>query len=162
MARPQRTGRISAVVGLLVEVVGVDAAVGDLLLLGSTTGLDGVPAEVVGADRTAVKCMPLGLVQGLRVGDPVAGSGDGLRIRVGADLLGRVVDGLGRPSDGEPAARRASSASTTRRRTPCCDNGSTHPSRSASGRSTRSCPPAAASASASSPAPASASRACCR
>ncbi|GAB3681727.1 flagellar protein export ATPase FliI [Angustibacter aerolatus] len=100
VARPQRTGRISAVVGLLVEVVGVDAAVGDLLLLGSTTGLDGVPAEVVGADRTAVKCMPLGLVQGLRVGDPVAGSGDGLRIRVGADLLGRVVDGLGRPSDG--------------------------------------------------------------
>src|SRR5215213_3476914 len=49
-ARPTSTGRISAVVGLVVDVVGVDAAVGDLLLLATTTGLDGVPAEGVGGD----------------------------------------------------------------------------------------------------------------
>ncbi|WP_460460376.1 FliI/YscN family ATPase [Angustibacter peucedani] len=103
LARPQRVGRISAVVGLVVEVVGVDAAVGDLLLLASTTGLDGVPAEVVGVTRDALRCMPLGEVDGLRSGDPVVGSGEGLRIRVGEDLLGRVVDGIGRPADGGPA-----------------------------------------------------------
>jgi flagellum-specific ATP synthase len=39
-------------------------------------------------------------VAGLRAGDRVVGSGDGLRVRVGGDLLGRVLDGLGQPMDG--------------------------------------------------------------
>src|SRR3954447_23893025 len=99
-ARPTSTGRISAVVGLVVDVVGVDAAVGDLVLLATTTGLDGVPAEVVGVDRGRIRCMPLGPVAGLRAGDRVVASGDGLRVRVGSDLLGRVLDGLGVPMDG--------------------------------------------------------------
>jgi flagellum-specific ATP synthase len=99
-ARPASTGRIAAVVGLVVDVVGIDAAVGDLVLLATTTGLDGVPAEVVGVDRGRVRCMPLGPVAGLRAGDRVVGSGDGLRVRVGGDLLGRVLDGLGKPLDG--------------------------------------------------------------
>jgi flagellum-specific ATP synthase len=102
-ARPASTGRIAAVVGLVVDVVGVDAAVGDLVLLATTTGLDGVPAEVVGVERGRVRCMPLGRVAGLRAGDRVVGSGDGLRVRVGGDLLGRVLDGLGNPMDaGQP------------------------------------------------------------
>ncbi len=101
-ARAQRVGRISAVVGLVVEVVGVDAAVGDLVLLASSNGLDGVPAEVVGIARDHLRCMPLGEVDGLRAGDRVVATGDGLRIRVGSDLLGRVLDGLGRPVDGGP------------------------------------------------------------
>ncbi len=102
-AAPRRVGRISAVVGLVVDVVGIEAAVGDLVMLASTTGLDGIPAEVVGMDRGRTRCMPLGEVRGLRDGDPVVASGDGLRIRVGADLLGRVLDGVGRPMDGGPA-----------------------------------------------------------
>ena len=102
-AQPQRVGRISAVVGLVVEVVGVDAAVGDLVLLASTNGLDGVPAEVVGIARDHLRCMPLGEIDGLRAGDRVVATGDGLRVRVGSELLGRVLDGLGRPADGGPA-----------------------------------------------------------
>jgi flagellum-specific ATP synthase len=99
-ARPGITGRITAIVGLVVDVEGVDAAVGDVVLLGTTTGLDGVPAEVVGVERGRARCMPLGRLTGLRSGDRVAGGGDGLRVRVGADLLGRVLDGLGEPTDG--------------------------------------------------------------
>jgi flagellum-specific ATP synthase len=101
-ARPGITGRVSSVVGLVVDVEGVDAAVGDVLLLGTTTGLDGVPAEVVGVEHGRARCMPLGPLTGLRSGDRVAGGGDGLRVRVGADLLGRVLDGLGQPTDGGP------------------------------------------------------------
>lgn len=101
-ARPGITGRISSVVGLVVEVEGVDAAVGDVVLLGTTTGLDGVPAEVVGVEQGRARCMPLGPLTGLRSGDRVAGGGDGLRVQVGVDLLGRVLDGLGRPTDGGP------------------------------------------------------------
>jgi flagellum-specific ATP synthase len=96
------TGRITSVVGLVVDVEGVEAAVGDVVLLGTTTGLDGVPAEVVGVERGRARCMPLGPLTGLRSGDRVAGGGDGLRVQVGADLLGRVLDGLGRPTDGGP------------------------------------------------------------
>jgi flagellum-specific ATP synthase len=99
-ARPGVTGRITAVLGLVVDVEGIDAAVGDVVLLGTTTGLDGVPAEVVGVEQGRARCMPLGRLTGLRSGDRVAGGGDGLRVRVGADLLGRVLDGLGRPTDG--------------------------------------------------------------
>jgi flagellum-specific ATP synthase len=107
-ARPASTGRIAAVVGLVVDVVGVDAAVGDLVLLATTTGLDGVPAEVVGVDRGRVRCMPLGPVAGLRAGDRVVASGDGLRVKVGGDLLGRVLDGLGHPLDGGQPLRGSS------------------------------------------------------
>jgi flagellum-specific ATP synthase len=99
-AQPGITGRIASVVGLVVDVEGVNAAVGDVVLLGTTTGLDGVPAEVVGVEHGRARCMPLGRLTGLRSGDRVAGGGDGLRVRVGADLLGRVLDGLGRPTDG--------------------------------------------------------------
>jgi flagellum-specific ATP synthase len=99
-ARPGVTGRITAIVGLVVDVEGIDAAVGDVVLLGTTTGLDGVPAEVVGVEHGRARCMPLGRLTGLRSGDRVAGGGDGLRVRVGADLLGRVLDGLGEPTDG--------------------------------------------------------------
>jgi flagellum-specific ATP synthase len=104
-AAPQRVGRVVAVLGLVVEVVGVDAAVGDVVMLATTTGLDGVPAEVVGVGRDRLRCMPLGDVEGLRAGDPVIGSGGGLTIRVGDELLGRVLDGLGDPMDGGPALR---------------------------------------------------------
>ncbi len=101
-ARPRLTGRIASVTGLVVDVEGLDAAVGELVLLASTTGLDGVPAEVVGIDRGRARCMPLGAVTGLRAGDRVVGSGGGLTLRVGSDLLGRVLDGLGRPLDDGP------------------------------------------------------------
>ena len=47
---------------------GIDAAVGDVVLLGTTTGLDGVPAEVVGIEHDRARCMPLGRLTGLRVG----------------------------------------------------------------------------------------------
>ena len=101
-ARPRLTGRIASVTGLVVDVEGLDAAVGELVLLASSTGLDGVPAEVVGIDRRRARCMPLGPVTGLRAGDRVVGSGGGLTLRVGAELLGRVLDGLGAPLDAGP------------------------------------------------------------
>jgi flagellum-specific ATP synthase len=62
-----------------------------------------VEAEVVGlrGDRTLL--MPLSPVHGLSAGAPLRRVGHGARARVGAALLGRVVDGLGRPLDGRRA-----------------------------------------------------------
>ncbi|MGZ0096764.1 EscN/YscN/HrcN family type III secretion system ATPase, partial [Microbacterium arborescens] len=66
-ARPLRTGTVSRIVGLGVDIRGVHGAVGDLIELGGTTdrGAAGIPAEVVAADRGILRCMPLGVTDGL-------------------------------------------------------------------------------------------------
>lgn len=97
-AGPQRVGVVRSVVGLTVEVTGLPLAVGDLVNIdaaGQTVG-----AEVVGLGRDGARCMLLGPVDGLRIGAQVRSTGHPLLVGVGSGLLGRVVDGLGRPIDG--------------------------------------------------------------
>jgi len=93
-ARPQRVGRVRSVVGLSVEVSGLDLPIGALVRIGD------IPGEVVATASGEARCMPLGPAEGLRAGMPVRPAGDALRVPVGAGLLGRVLDGLGRPIDG--------------------------------------------------------------
>jgi flagellum-specific ATP synthase len=99
-AAPQRLGRVSELLGLNLQVVGVRAAVGDLLeVLGPTPLL----AEVVASSHDHLVCLPLGRTDGVHVGAPVRSTGGPLTIKVGDALRGRVLDGLGRPADGGPA-----------------------------------------------------------
>ena len=93
--RPERVGEVSQVRGLSVQVRGLEGAVGDVLTL------DGVDAEVVAIGEGGLRCMPLGPVAGLTVGAPARGRGGALRVPTGTALLGRVLDGLGRPIDGK-------------------------------------------------------------
>ena len=95
-ARPQCTGTVSAVVGLGVEVSGLDASIGDLLTLGEA----GTDAEVVAVGSGRLQCMPLGRTAGLAAGDPVRAKGSPIRVPTGSGLFGRVLDGIGRPIDG--------------------------------------------------------------
>ncbi len=74
---------------------GLEGAVGDVV------ALDGVDAEVVAIGEGGLRCMPLAPVAGLTVGAPVRSRGGALRVPTGAALLGRVLDGLGRPIDGK-------------------------------------------------------------
>jgi len=97
---PQRTGRVTRLVGLRVEVEGVDAAVGDAVRIWS--GSVPLDAQVVAVDGKSLACMPFGELTGLRYGDPVQALGGPLSIAVGPDLLGRVLNGLGRPIDAGP------------------------------------------------------------
>lgn len=114
---PERVGRVSSVVGLSVDVVGLPGGVGDLVEVDAAGAQ--VPLEVVAATTNTLRCMPLGPVHGLRTGMPVRGTGRALTAPVGDGLLGRVLDGLGRPADGkgplattrrEPITGRAPSA----------------------------------------------------
>ena len=102
-ARPTVRGVVDEVRGLSIRVRGVSARVGDLVHVESRIG---VPAEVVAvqdspAGRQAT-CLPLGPLTGLAAGDRVTATGGPLTINVGDALLGRVLDGLGRPLDGRP------------------------------------------------------------
>jgi flagellum-specific ATP synthase len=93
--RPERVGEVSQVRGLSVQVRGLEGAVGDVVTL------DGVDAEVVAIGEGGLRCMPLAPVTGLTVGAPVRARGGALHVPTGAALLGRVLDGLGRPIDGK-------------------------------------------------------------
>lgn len=101
-ARPQPVGVLRTVVGLTLEVVGTRSAVGDLVRVGE--GPDSVLAEVVATTGGIARCLPLGATYGLRVGTAVRPAG-ALRVPVGSGLLGRVLDGLGRPIDGRGPLR---------------------------------------------------------
>ena len=107
-AQPERVGTVRTVVGLAIEVAGLDCAVGGLVEIGEPTipgrraGTPGgtVLAEVVATTRDLARCMPLSNVQGLRTGAPVRSLGRPMTAPVGRGLLGRILDGLGRPIDG--------------------------------------------------------------
>jgi type III secretion protein N (ATPase) len=60
-------------------------------------------AEVIGFDDQRVTLMPLGDLHGVGQDDAVVWMGSALRVPCGDDLLGRVIDGIGRPIDGGPA-----------------------------------------------------------
>jgi flagellum-specific ATP synthase len=104
-AQPLTKGRVTGAVGLRVTVSGLEARVGDLLQVG--TGPDAVLAEVAALDGERLSCLPLGPIAGLGAGSPVTNTGGPLRVAVGPDLRGRILDGLGRPMDGGPPLRGA-------------------------------------------------------
>lgn len=97
-ARPERVGVVSSIVGLGVELAGLDCAIGDLVTIGEAPGVD---AEVVATTREGIRCMPLGRLAGISAGAPVRTKGAPLLVPTGSGLFGRVLDGLGRPVDGK-------------------------------------------------------------
>ena len=99
-ASPRVVGRVSRVLGLNLEVEGIEAAIGDAVRVALPGG--DVDAEVVALDGERLVCMPFGELRGVRSGATVEATGRPSTIRVGAGLLGRVVNGLGRPIDGGP------------------------------------------------------------
>jgi len=100
-ARPQVTGSVTGAMGLTLTVDGISAAVGDLVEI--NPGEKPLLAEVVAVGRDRLTCMPLGTLAGVHAGAPVRATGMPLQVPVGDALLGRVLDGLGRPVDGGPA-----------------------------------------------------------
>lgn len=93
-------GRVAQVVGLVIESNGPAARLGDVCYVGGEDGGEEIACEVVGFRGERLLLMPLGDMQGVRVGSLVRATGECLRIPVGSHLLGRTLDGLGRPMDG--------------------------------------------------------------
>lgn len=96
------SGVLTHVVGLTVEARGLTSAVGDLcrIDLGDGRGRD---AEIVGFRGSTCQLMPLGDAEGLRPGARVHPLDRTLAVSCGDFLMGRILDGLGRPLDGGPA-----------------------------------------------------------
>ncbi len=99
------TGRVTEVVGLLVESRGPAAAIGDFCEVRTSSGRP-VRLQVIGFRDGRVLSMPLEETGGLQAGDPVYARSDQALLPVGPALLGRILDGFGEPIDkgGEVAA----------------------------------------------------------
>ena len=91
-------GRITQVVGQLLESNGPFCSVGELCEVTNANGRV-FPGEIVGFRGTTVLSMPLERPMGIRFGDPVVTWGARPTLRVGPGLLGRVLDGMGTPVD---------------------------------------------------------------
>ncbi len=92
-------GRVTQVVGLVIESNGPNARVGDLVEI-ETGNSDPTRAEVVGFRGDRMLLMPLSELAGVRAGCLVHALGHGPMAPTGNALLGRVLDGFGNPMDG--------------------------------------------------------------
>ena len=94
-------GRVTRVVGLVIEAAGLDVGLGSLCRITSHSRDHSVLAEVVGFNERSVLLMPLGEMDGLHAGASVQSLGRTFGVDVGPELLGRVLNGLGHPIDGK-------------------------------------------------------------
>ncbi len=92
-------GRVSALVGLSLRAHIPGVVAGELVEV-QRKGGPPLLCEVVGFDHTHAVLMPLGRATGVGPDDEVHGLGHPLSVRCSPALLGRVLDGLGRPMDG--------------------------------------------------------------
>jgi flagellum-specific ATP synthase len=96
-------GRVRRVVGLNVEIGGLQLPIGSAVTIHGEAGP--VIAEVVAVVDDGLVCLPLGELRGVRAGDFTETSTGAADVSVGYELLGRVIDGLGEPIDDGPSLR---------------------------------------------------------
>ncbi len=92
------TGVVLEMVGLLIESAGPAAAVGDFCEIQCANGRR-IRTQVIGFRDGRVLSMPLEETGGLELGDPIVLRREDALVDVGPGLLGRVLDGFGRPMD---------------------------------------------------------------
>ncbi|MCX6537754.1 MAG: FliI/YscN family ATPase [Acidobacteria bacterium] len=97
----QVSGRVVRTVGLIVESRGPRARVGEVCELRRHGDEPVLPLEVVGFREGLLLTVPLGTTSGIRPGDVIIARGGAATVSVGDGLLGRVVDGLGKPIDSQ-------------------------------------------------------------
>lgn len=95
-------GKVVQIVGLVIECSGPNVSMGELCYVQSHfDDVEPLPAEVVGFREGYVLLMPLGETKGIGPGCQVVSAQKVLQVKVGPELLGRVIDGLGNPIDGK-------------------------------------------------------------
>lgn len=90
------SGKVLEVIGLIVEVSGLSASIGEICQIVVSQNKV-TPAEVVGFRQNRTLLMPLGTLDGVAPGCEVRATGRTHQVKVGSGILGRVLDGLGYP-----------------------------------------------------------------
>jgi flagellum-specific ATP synthase len=97
----QMNGKVVQVVGIVVESLGPQVSIGEICYIITGRNRKPVPSQVVGFRENRVLLMPLADVEQIANGNEVVGTGTSRTVKVGMELLGRVLDGLGNPIDGK-------------------------------------------------------------
>lgn len=95
------TGKVTRVVGLTIEASGITASIGEICYILVKAGKGTIVSEVVGFKDDNTLLMPLDDLEGIAPGCKVIPTGGSHKISVGDGMLGKVLDGLGRPMDHE-------------------------------------------------------------
>ena len=95
------TGQVTEVAGLLIESRGPSVGIGDFCEVLAAGGRV-IRTQVIGFRNGAVLSMPLEEIDGLQLGDRVIARREDARVEAGPALLGRVIDGFGKPIDSGP------------------------------------------------------------
>lgn len=98
----KKFGRVVRVVGLMIESKGPESSIGDVChihLTNATKGNSIIMAEVVGFREEIVILMPYTDIRDISSGCLVEGIGKPLEVKVGMDLIGKVLDSMGNPMD---------------------------------------------------------------
>jgi len=94
-------GEVTEMVGLLIASRGPVVSIGDFCEICTSSGRT-IRSQVIGFRNDRVLSLPLEEMDGLQLGDRVIARKDDALLRVGPGLLGRVLDGFGKPIDEGP------------------------------------------------------------
>jgi flagellum-specific ATP synthase len=94
-------GEVTEMVGLLIASRGPVVSIGDFCEVRTSSGRS-IRSQVIGFRNEQVLSLPLEEMDGLQLGDRVIARKNEALLRVGPQLLGRVLDGFGKPIDGGP------------------------------------------------------------
>ncbi len=95
------SGRVTQVVGLVIESEGPQAPIGEVCTLIDRTGRELCKSEIVGFRGPKILSMVLGELRDIAPGTRIIASGHTLKVPMSNGLLGRILDGLGNPIDGK-------------------------------------------------------------
>lgn len=107
----KNSGKVVQVLGLTIEAIGLDCQIGEVCMITTNVGAT-ILSEVIGFKEERILLMPLGDMQGIQPGSSVFPIYKSFRCPVGTVLLGRVLDGLGRPMDNGPLLDTVKKVST--------------------------------------------------
>lgn len=96
-------GKVTRIVGLIIEGHCPQASIGSLCELTPLNNAPPIFAEIVGFKESRALLMPLGELRGLGPGSKIQVLKESATIKVGSNLLGRVIDAMEIPLDGKPA-----------------------------------------------------------
>jgi flagellum-specific ATP synthase len=94
-------GKVKDVIGLVIVSNGPNVALGEICSIVDKNGHEICKSEVVGFKEGKVLSIALGEVHNISPSCEIRSTGENFRIPVDESLLGRVIDGLGRPIDGK-------------------------------------------------------------
>ena len=111
----KKFGRVTRVVGLMIESQGPESSIGDVCKIhvhSPSNGSQEILAEVVGFKDEIVILMPFSSLRDISTGCLVEGTGAPLEVKVGPELIGKVLDSVGNPYDGYSLPRGLATVQT--------------------------------------------------